>query len=179
MTVSTTARIVAEGEPRPLVGDLRATSGRDSTRAGRSRRDSPATGDCRTSSASSPTFDTPTNPPAGRWNVLPATSALTGDGPSAPTCRSKSSASFHIGTQKHRVPRLADVLLRDLQLDRLVRLLERAEQRRRRLAHLEVDRAVLDLDDHVVVELAVERRKLSYAARARSFFGLFQSMWWS
>ena len=59
--------------------------------------------------------------------------------------------------QEHGVPRLAEVLLRDLQLDRLLGLLQRAEQRRRRLAHLEIDGPVLDLDDDVVVELAVER----------------------
>ena len=54
------------------------------------------------------------------------------------------------------MPALAEVLLGNLQLDRLVGVLQRAEQRRRRLAHLEVDRPVLDLDDDVVVEAAVE-----------------------
>ena len=98
--------------------------------------------------------------PAGRVarTSCPRRGAFTGVPRRRLTCMSKSSTSFHIGTRKHRVPLLAEVLLRDLQLDRLVRLLERAEQRRRRLAHLEVDRPVLDLDDDVVVELAVERR---------------------
>ena len=65
------------------------------------------------------------------------------------------------------MPRLADVLLRDLQLDRLVGLLERAEERRRRLADLEIDRPVLDLHDDVVVELAVERRGSCRTRRGR------------
>ena len=55
------------------------------------------------------------------------------------------------------MPLLAGVLLRDLKLDHLVGLLEAAEDRRRRLAHLKVDRAVLDLQDRGVVEAAVER----------------------
>ena len=54
------------------------------------------------------------------------------------------------------MPLLAEVLLRDLQLDGLVGFLEAAEQGRSRLADLEVDRAVFDLEDDVVVELAVE-----------------------
>ena len=53
--------------------------------------------------------------------------------------------------------RLAEVFLGDLKFDRLVGLLERAEQRRGRLADLEIDRAVLDLNYDVVVELAIER----------------------
>ena len=53
--------------------------------------------------------------------------------------------------EEHEVPLLAEILLRDLQLDRFVRLLERAEERRRRLADLEVDRSVLDLQHDVVV----------------------------
>ena len=35
-----------------------------------------------------------------------------------------------------------------------------AEQRRRRLAHLEINGAMLDLNDYVVVELAVERMEI-------------------
>ncbi len=54
------------------------------------------------------------------------------------------------------MPSLSHVFLRDLQFNDLVRFLERAEQRRRRLANLIVDRSILDLDEDVVVELAVE-----------------------
>ena len=54
------------------------------------------------------------------------------------------------------MPRLPEILLRDLQLDRLARLVECSEQRRSRLAHLKIDGTVLDLDDDVVVELAVK-----------------------
>lgn len=66
---------------------------------------------------------------------------------------------------EHRLPQrrevdevalLARVLLRDLQLDGGGRLAQVREERRRGLAHLEVDGAVLDLHDDVVVELAVE-----------------------
>ena len=86
----------------------------------------------------------------------PATSCFTGV-PAPP-------AGLHVEVEHllpHRhdvaqVPLLAQILLRDLQLDRLVRLLQPAEQRRRRLAHLEIDRAVLDLDDDVVFEQPVE-----------------------
>ena len=60
------------------------------------------------------------------------------------------------GRQEDRVPGLPHVLLGDLQFDRLVGLFERAKQRGSGLAHLEIDGAVLDLDDDVVVELAVE-----------------------
>ena len=63
---------------------------------------------------------------------------------------------FPHGNQEDHVPGLAEIFLGDLQLDGLVGLLQRAEKRRGRLAHLEIDGAVLDLHDHVVVELAVE-----------------------
>ncbi len=43
-------RIVAERQARPLVGDRRQRSDRDSTRGDRSRKDSPAQDDCRASS---------------------------------------------------------------------------------------------------------------------------------
>src|ERR1700684_76897 len=55
---------------------------------------------------------------------------------------------------------LTGVFLRDLKLDRFVRFFEAAEERRDRLAGLEIDRAMLDLDDDVVVELPVERMKI-------------------
>ena len=55
---------------------------------------------------------------------------------------------------------LAGVFLRDLQFNRFVGFFEAAEQRRNRFARLEVNRAMLDLDDDVVFELAVERMKI-------------------
>ena len=48
------------------------------------------------------------------------------------------------------------VLLRDLQLDGLAGVLERGEERRDGFADLEIDGAVLDLDDDVGFELAIE-----------------------
>ena len=62
--------------------------------------------------------------------------------------------------EEDEVALLADVFLRDLELDGLVGFLEPAEERRDGLAHLEIDGAVLDLDDDVVVELAVERMEV-------------------
>src|SRR5579871_2648713 len=64
------------------------------------------------------------------------------------------------GRDEYQVALLPEVLLRDLQLDGLIRVLKAAKQRRRRLSHLEVDGAVLDLNDYVVVELAVERMEI-------------------
>ena len=58
---------------------------------------------------------------------------------------------------------LAGVLLRDLQFDGLVGVVQAGEERRDRLAHLEVDGAVLDLDDDVGLELAVERMEVVVA----------------
>src|SRR5262249_45376182 len=55
--------------------------------------------------------------------------------------------------KEHEMTRLSHVFLRDLELNSLIGLLESPEQRRRRLTHLKIDRAVLDLDDHVVIEL--------------------------
>src|SRR5690348_9044984 len=46
--------------------------------------------------------------------------------------------------QKHRVPGLAEIFLRDLQLDRLIRVLEPTEQWRCRLADLKIDRTILE-----------------------------------
>ena len=148
--------IAAEGEPRPLVDDALRARDRDSRRGGRSRRGWPATGGCRTSCRRGRRWRRRRirRWAGGRSCRPPAPSPA-----SAPsrTCMSKSSASFHMGTRKTVWRRLAEVLLRDLQFDRLIGLLQRAEERRGRLAHLEIDGAVLDLHDHVVVELAVER----------------------
>ncbi len=63
---------------------------------------------------------------------------------------------FPHGNQKHGVPRLAEVLLCDLQLDCFLGFRECAEQRGCGLADLEVDGTVLHLDHDVRVELAVE-----------------------
>src|ERR1700722_3755763 len=60
------------------------------------------------------------------------------------------------GNEEDHVALLAGVLLRDLQLDSLAGVLERGEERRYRFADLEVDGAVLDLDDDIGLELAVE-----------------------
>ena len=55
---------------------------------------------------------------------------------------------------------LAEVLLRDLQLQHRLRARHRAEQRVERLARLEVDRPVLHLQLHVRPERSVERHQL-------------------
>src|SRR5215470_619756 len=52
---------------------------------------------------------------------------------------------------------LTCVFLRNLQFDSFIRLSEPAEQRRDRLAHLEIDRSVLDLDDDVVPKFPIQR----------------------
>src|SRR5580692_8449809 len=67
---------------------------------------------------------------------------------------------FPHGYKKTQMPLLARVFLRDLQLDGRICFLEAAEERRHRLPHLEVNRSMFDLDDHVVVELAVERMEV-------------------
>ena len=60
------------------------------------------------------------------------------------------------GDEEDHVALLAEVLLGDLQLDGLAGVLERGEEGRDGFADLEVDGAVLDLDDDVGFELAVE-----------------------
>src|SRR5580704_11951282 len=62
--------------------------------------------------------------------------------------------------EENDVVLLACVFLRDLEFDRFIGFLEAAEEWRNRFARLEVDRAVLDLDDDVVIELAVERMEI-------------------
>ncbi len=57
------------------------------------------------------------------------------------------------------MPLLAGVFLRDLQLYCCIRVFDPAKQRRHRLAYLKVDRAIFDLDDDVVIELAIQRMK--------------------
>ena len=113
-----------------------------------------------------PTFDTPTKPPAGRWNVFPLTSAETGV-PGSAGLEIEVERLFPHRHQEAHVPLLPGVLLCDLQLDGLIGLPERAKQRRDRLASLEVDRAMLDLQDDVVGELPVKVMKV-VPRRARS-----------
>ena len=60
------------------------------------------------------------------------------------------------GDEEDHVALLAGVLLRDLEFDGLAGVLERGEEWRDGFADLEVDGAVLDLDDDVGFELAVE-----------------------
>ena len=54
------------------------------------------------------------------------------------------------------MPLLPGVFLRDLQLDGFVRTLQSGKERRNRFAHLKVDWTILDLNDDVVVEGAVQ-----------------------
>src|SRR5580698_2020805 len=63
------------------------------------------------------------------------------------------------GDEETKVTLLSGVLLRDFYLDSFVCLFQSSEQRRNRFARLEVDGTVLDLQHHVVVELAVEWMK--------------------
>ena len=62
--------------------------------------------------------------------------------------------------EEHEVGREAEVFLGDLPFEHQAGVRHRAEQRVERLARLEVDRAVLNLDDHVRGELPVERREI-------------------
>src|SRR5262250_677845 len=58
--------------------------------------------------------------------------------------------------KKYEVTSLTKVFLGDLQLDCFTRLVQCSEERRCRLAYLKIDRAVLNLNDDVVIELPVE-----------------------
>ena len=49
----------------------------------------------------------------------------------------------------------AEVFLRDLELHHHLRLLHGGEQRAIRLTRLEVNRAILDLDDDIVSKLSI------------------------
>src|SRR3984893_13039982 len=62
--------------------------------------------------------------------------------------------------QKTKMTLLAGIFLGDLQFDGFVCFLECAEQRRYWFARLEIDGTVFDLDDYVVIELAVERMEV-------------------
>src|SRR2546430_17631923 len=63
---------------------------------------------------------------------------------------------FPHGREKHHLPSLSEILLGDLKLDGLVGFFERPEEGRCRFAYLEIDGAVLDLDNGIVVKRAVE-----------------------
>src|SRR5258708_39132290 len=58
------------------------------------------------------------------------------------------------------MPLLPGVFLRDLQFDGLVCVRHGAEERRGRLAYLEINRAIFDLNDDVGLELSVERMEV-------------------
>jgi hypothetical protein len=58
--------------------------------------------------------------------------------------------------EKNAVTLLAGIFLRDLQLNGCIRLLQSAKQGRRWFPHLEVNGTVLDLNNDVIVELAVQ-----------------------
>src|SRR5262249_801540 len=62
--------------------------------------------------------------------------------------------------QNAKMALLARVLLRNLKLYNLTSLFQRTKQRRGRLAHLEVDWAMLYLKKRVVIKTAVERLKV-------------------
>src|SRR3954447_15758344 len=57
------------------------------------------------------------------------------------------------------MPLLSGVFLGNLQFDPLIRLLQAAEKWRDRFASLEINGAILDLDDNVVVKLSVKGMK--------------------
>jgi len=54
------------------------------------------------------------------------------------------------------MPRLAEIFLRDLELNRFACLVQGSKQWRSGLTNLEIDRSVLNLNDDVIVELAIE-----------------------
>ncbi len=66
---------------------------------------------------------------------------------------------FPHGDKKTQLSLLTGIFLRDLQFDRFVGVLESAQQRRDGLAHLKINRPILDLNDDVVLELPIQRMK--------------------
>ena len=129
----------------------------DSTRAARIRRGWPVTGDFQTNWDSARRWTRRQSLPSDARKVSPDTIDLTGDGvPVPPTRMSKSSSSASTSVQKDRVAPLPHVFLSNLQLNRLVRPFEGAEERRGWLADLKVDRAMLDLHDRIWIELPVQ-----------------------
>src|SRR5262249_42967195 len=74
--------------------------------------------------------------------------------------------------EKYRVTRLTEVLLRNLQFDRFARFVQRAEQRRGRLANLKIDRTIFDLNDDVVIEAAIEIVEIIVGGAGAIVFGI-------
>src|ERR671925_1541437 len=74
--------------------------------------------------------------------------------------------------EKAKVALLSQVFLGDLQFNGLVGFLKATQKGRRRLAHLKIDGAVLDLDDDVVIELAIERMKNVVSGPGSVIFGI-------
>src|SRR3954462_15361466 len=64
------------------------------------------------------------------------------------------------GNQKAEMLLLSGVFLSDLQFDGFVGVVESGKQWGYGLANLKIDWAIFDLNDYVVVELAVERVKV-------------------
>ena len=91
----------------------------------------------------------------GRLNVVPDTIALTGvPGPLGPEIEVED--LFPHRDQEADVPLLSGIFLRHLQLDRLVGCTKRTEERRHGFARLEVDGTVLDLENDIASNRAVE-----------------------
>src|SRR5580704_12123362 len=67
---------------------------------------------------------------------------------------------FPHGDEEAELTLLSRVFLRDLQLDGFVGAVQAGKERRRRFTHLEIDWAILDLNDDVVVERAVKRMEV-------------------
>ena len=65
------------------------------------------------------------------------------------------------GCKEGQMAREAEIFLRDLRFEHQLRIRHRAEHRMKRLARLEVDRAVLHLDDHIVGKLPVQRHEFA------------------
>jgi len=72
------------------------------------------------------------------------------------------------------MPLLPGVFLCDLQFHCHICALQPAKERRNRFADLKVNWPMLDLNDHVVVKLAVERLENIVGGLARSAFGSCQ-----
>src|SRR5262249_55760088 len=95
--------------------------------------------------------------------------------------RSTAIANTHIEIQrlfphrnkKYEVTSLTKVFLRDLQLDCFTRLVQCSEERRCRLAYLKIDRAVLNLNDDVVIELPVEVLEIVVRGTGAIVFRIF------
>src|SRR6266851_42720 len=74
--------------------------------------------------------------------------------------------------QKNQMPLLPGVFLGDLQFDGLIGIRHCTEQRRRRLAHLEIYWAVLDLDNDILTKLSIERMEVVVGGAGAISFGI-------